>query len=358
MRNPFQFIVKRDSLLIRIAAVVLLLVCAVTLLSQTVFAQTTYVITDGDRVLVHTTYATDPVEVLDEAGLELGQDDTYVTQAGTGISEITVKRSQTVYIDHNGKQLRADTYGETVESLLTRLNIPTEGNSQVSVALDTFTYDGMELAVGRTTRSVETYTVPMAFETVYQEDPTLPAGTEVVVTEGVDGQKQCMATMVYRNGVEESRMILREDVIVEPVDQVVAVGTAVEEAEETVTPVFGKTPISIGDGTITTADGDVLFYHDTIQVLATAYHKSDEGCDDYTATGTLARVGAIAVDPDIIPYGTRMFIVSDDGMYIYGIATAEDCGGSIQNYRVDLYFDSVWECNQFGRRDCTIYILG
>ena len=92
-------------------------------------------------------------------------------------------------------------------------------------------------------------------------------------------------------------------------------------------------------------------------VEATAYTKTDAGCDDWTATGTLARYGAIAVDPSVIPYGTRMYIVSWDGSVVYGYATAEDCGGAINGARVDLYYDTYEECIQFGRRDCIIYFL-
>ena len=63
------------------------------------------------------------------------------------------------------------------------------------------------------------------------------------------------------------------------------------------------------------------------------------------------------MDPSVIPYGTRMYIVSDDGSYIYGYATAEDCGGAIQGYMIDLYFDTLAECYAVGRRTCTVYIL-
>ena len=78
----------------------------------------------------------------------------------------------------------------------------------------------------------------------------------------------------------------------------------------------------------------------------------------YTATMTVVHIGTIAVDPRVIPYGTRMFIVSNDGEYIYGVSTAEDCGGAIKGKRIDLYYPTLWECNQFGVRDCTIYFLG
>ena len=113
----------------------------------------------------------------------------------------------------------------------------------------------------------------------------------------------------------------------------------------------------VGENTITTASGEVLTYTHTMRVEATAYTKTDEGCDDWTATGTLARYGAIAVDPSVIPYGTRMYIVSTDGQVVYGSATAEDCGGAINGARVDLYYDTTAECYQFGRRDCIIYFL-
>lgn len=186
MQNSNHFAVKRDSLLIRVVAMVLLVAAAVALLSQTVFAQTTYVITDGDRVVVHTSSATDPAAVLDEAGLELNQDDIYTTMPGAGVSEINVRRGKLVTIDHNGGQLQVAAYDETVKELLERLNISVGGNTQVSAPLDSMIYDGMELTVSRTVRNVETYTVPVPFETVYQDDPSLAAGTQKVITQGAD----------------------------------------------------------------------------------------------------------------------------------------------------------------------------
>jgi 3D (Asp-Asp-Asp) domain-containing protein len=77
-----------------------------------------------------------------------------------------------------------------------------------------------------------------------------------------------------------------------------------------------------------------------------------------TSTGTTVRIGTVAVDPRIIPYGSRMFIISNDGVYIYGVAVAEDCGGAIKGDRIDLYMPTYEDCVQFGRRTCTIYFLG
>lgn len=349
-----HFASQHRTILARTLAVVVPLACAVLMLSQTAFAQNTYVITDGSRVLVHTTYATDPAAVLNEAGLELGAEDTYTTQQGNGVSEITVRRIQTVHIQHGGEEMTAESYGETVGSLLDRLNVDVSGDAAVSVPLTAMTYDGMRLTVGRTVSSTEHYTRVIPYETVYCDDATLSAGTQQVLTQGSDGEMRCTAWVTYEDGREVDRIETSRSITLQPVNEVIALGTLEPtEAEESTSDL----PI-IGDHTITTSTGEVLTYTRVMKMLATAYNKTNEGCNDWTATGTLARVGAIAVDPRVIPYGTRMFIVSDDGEYVYGLATAEDCGGSIVDNRIDLYFDTNAECFQFGKRDCTVYILG
>ena len=144
--------------------------------------------------------------------------------------------------------------------------------------------------------------------------------------------------------------MINETVTRQPVNEIILVGTGEELAENSKAP-------AIGDGVIVTADGEVLTYSRKEKFRATAYTHTDSGCDMTTATGTQVRVGAIAVDPRLIAYGTRMFIVSNDGKYVYGIATAEDCGGGIKGDQVDLYFPTTKECFQFGKRGVTIYFL-
>ena len=92
---------KRKRTLLRVTVLAIPLV--LLLLSQTALAQNTYVITDGDRVVFHTSTASDPAEVLTEAGLALGEDDTYTTQPGIVGSEITIRRSQLVTVNNRGE---------------------------------------------------------------------------------------------------------------------------------------------------------------------------------------------------------------------------------------------------------------
>ena len=85
-----------------------------------------------------------------------------------------------------------------------------------------------------------------------------------------------------------------------------------------------------------------------MKVGATAY------CNDpITSTGTKPQVGrTIAVDPKVIPYGTKVYIPQFDKVFI-----AEDCGSAIKGKRIDIYMESEEVCEQWGYKDITIYIL-
>lgn len=343
-------ITQRSSILMRVVVVILPVVILLATVIPTVLAQNTYVITDGDEVLVYTTSATDLEHVLDQAGIELDADDTYTTAPGDGVSEITVQRCQNITVYNCGEPIAVTSYGETVQQLLDRLGIPSYGDYKVSADLSDETYDGMEVKVDSVVQMEQTYTAEIPYETIYCYDPDMGEEEQIVMVAGQSGQLQVTANVVYVNTAQTSRTVLQENVIQQPVNEVIVVGTAEEIEEDTNAP-------AIGDGVIVTADGQVLTYSKKEQFKATAYTHTDEGCNMITATGTTVRMGTVAVDPTVIPYGTRMFIVTNDGSYIYGIGTAEDCGGAIKGNRLDLYFPTDAECWQFGVRGCTVYFL-
>ena len=348
MHQTKKFALERKNLFIRVAALVIIPMIVVLLLSQPVFAETTYVITDGSRILVYTTTATDPETILDEAGLALGADDTYTIQASSGNSEITIQRGQTISINYYGEEMEVTSFGETVEALLTRLNLSWGEDDVITLDLKQETFDGMEFSISSVVREEQVYTGIVPYETIYCNDATLTVGETAVLTEGANGTSTCTALVTYINGIETERTVLSEKITEPPVNEIIAQGTA------EVQPLNPDMPI-IDENTITLPTGEVLPYTKVITSLATAY--CDKGL---TATGTQARVGAIAVDPRRIPYGTRMFIMSVDGEYIYGVATAEDTGSRehIVGTRIDLHYNTRRECIQFGARDCLVYFLG
>ena len=96
---------------------------------------------------------------------------------------------------------------------------------------------------------------------------------------------------------------------------------------------------------------DVPDFSRVIHVEATAYSSAQPGLSAYTALGTLCRRGVIATDPSIIPLGTKVYIPG------YGYAIAEDTGGAIYGHKIDVAFDTLAECYEFGRQFIDIYIV-
>lgn len=334
------------------AALAPALLLALSLLAQTVSART-YVITDGDRVVTYTSFATDPDEVLGQMGLSLGERDSYTTEAVEGGSAITIQRAQSVTIRYHGQTTQVSCSGETVGELLSRLNLGITGEDEVSHGLDALTYDGMELRIDRRTVRQEVYTKVIPHEVKRCRDASIPEGAEEVLIEGVDGEMQCVASVTYLNGAELQRTLVSETVTRTPVTEIIGEG-----AGESLLKTDPEALPVIGDGYITLPTGEVLTYYKTDTIRATAYTHTDPGCSLLTATGSTVHWGTVAVDPRYIPYGTRMFIMASDGSYVYGLAEAEDCGGDIKGDRMDLYMPTTQQCMEFGRRRCTIYFLG
>ncbi len=353
---------KQRNLILRLAVLVLMIGMLAGLFSQSVFARNSYVITDGENVTVHQSYSTDPDVILDEVGIELSDEDTYTTSYNDGVSRIDIQRMQLVTVDCRGQQRTVGTYGETVLQLLDRLEITVGNNDTVSCDLAQPTYDGLHVDITHNETRYEDVDVTVPYETNYFEDPSLEPGEEIVLIEGKDGINRITECVVYENGREISRETVSTDVILESVSKLVVRGPQTVLRAQPDEPEYiveaedapGKRG-KISDNTITTDGGVTYNYSYKLAVTCTAY--SCEGRTGITATGTVARVGAVAVDPRYIPLGTKMYIVSNDGTYVYGYCVAEDTGGSIKGMKIDLYFDTVAECWDFGVRSCTAYII-
>lgn len=121
----------------------------------------------------------------------------------------------------------------------------------------------------------------------------------------------------------------------------------------------------VEDGVLETADGEVIEYSQVMQLEATAYCPCYSCCGKHpgnkwynvTATGTTAKVGTIAVDPQVIPLGTKVYIEGLNGAKNYGYAVAEDTGGAIKGNIIDLYFNTHGETVIWGRQQVKVYIL-
>ena len=215
---------KHRNLILRIAALILMIGVLAGLFSQSVFARNSYVITDGETVTVHQSYSTDPDVVLDEVGIELSDEDTYTTSYNNGVSRIDIQRMQLVTVDCRGNRRTVGTYGETVGQLLDRLGITPERQDVISCELDLQTYDGLRVEIVRRETKYEQVETVVAYETNYFEDPELEPGEEIVLIEGKDGAIRTMERVSYENGKEVSRETVSTVTVREMVTKLVVRG--------------------------------------------------------------------------------------------------------------------------------------
>lgn len=300
------------------------------------------------------TGATDSAIVLDDSADEEAVKDfsSQLVYVGTKTSgfEITLKAGQTVSVRYHGAITTAEAQGETISALLTRLHIEPGPLDMVLVDLSG---PGTVLTVGSELTYYDRSVESVPYQTVRVATPDLPQGTEQVVQAGKNGTRTAVYEVVYSDGELVSRQFVKELDSTE-VDEIVDYGTAVSSvgSDDRIANVSKE---SDGSGILTFRSGNTMKFSKVKSMTATAYTAGTGGADYSTAMGTTVHVGVVAVDRNVIPLGTRMYIVTNDGRYIYGLAVAEDTG--VRGNVVDLYYDTYTQCMNFGRRACTVYLL-
>ena len=342
MRYVKQFVTEQSPRASVLRWIVISVTIAATILSLTLpaFAQTKYVITDGDNIIVCMSSSSDPMVVIEEAGLKLGAEDTYTTQTNGGISEIYINRIQMITVCNGSDTFVIGSYGGTVSEVLASLDISLDENMLLSCDPETLTYDGMTIRLTYTSSNTVEYEEVIPHETKVYEDNSLAPGEEIVLSEGSDGLVRYTAAIRYENGVEIGRTVLTETIVTKAEDTVILRGVDRSVKEQENSGLDGYQQSHTSELTDANASGSVvpgtnLEYTQVLDFQATAYYCEPNAWNT-TYTGTEARVGAIAVDPNFIPLGTKMYIVSADGQYVYGYCTAEDTGGAIKGKIVDL----------------------
>ena len=327
-------------------ALLTLMAVFLTAAATTSHASALYILTDVDDTAI----------VLDgkSKSPDLSSQMVNITTGGKGY-DVTLAAKQTVTVHRDGETQTVQSKKESVSKLLERIGIVPSPLETIAVDLSG---SGVEITVAEEITYYDRVTEDVTFDTVRIANPEMKKGTEKVVQEGADGVRTSIYEVVFSNGQELSRQFV-EEVGSTAVDQIVEYGTAEEQPVSTAVS-NNKSAISNvskngdGSGTLTLADGTTLNFSAAKSMTATAYTAGHGGADYCTATGTTVRVGTVAVDKNVIPLGTKMFIVTNDGI-VYGTAVAEDTG--VRGNKVDLYFDTYQQCINFGRRSCTVYIL-
>ncbi len=303
---------------------------------------TVTVIEEGKEIASFTTFENDKDQLLAAASVEVSPSDIVEhTVDGRNIT-IKVTRAFNVSIKTAEEQVTVKvTAGKTVADALELAEVEYDESDKLSHKLTDTLSAGMEIVVIRSATKIikETEIIPYTSET--KESDTLYVGTTSTAQKGKNGEITLTYEVVYEDGKQVSKKLISKETTKAVQNEVILKGTKV------------KAPASFG-AKMSKAE---LAGAKMINVTATAYCNSSDG-GQITALGNKTGFGIVAVDPRVIPLGSKLYITSADGSYVYGYCIAGDTGGAIKGNRVDLFLGSESECRAFGRRPMQVYILG
>ena len=230
----------------------------------------------------------------------------------------------------DGQEIEVNSCQPDVQGVLDENKIEYDSNYVISEDLDASLEDGMEIEVKQIEKKTIRETEEIPYDTIIKKDKSLLQGKTKVSQKGKKGTKELVYEVVYEDGQPISKILLEENIITKVKNKIIKKGT--KEKKKTESKKKSTSKNSLGK---------------KITVSATAYSG-----DGITATGTVPRWGTIAVDPTIIPYGTKVYIPQFDKYFI-----AEDCGGGIRGNKIDIFMNSESQCNNWGKRSIDIYIV-
>ncbi len=249
--------------------------------------------------------------------------------------------TKTVIINLDGVPRMINTEEETVGDLMETLDdIITDEYTLQGIDEDTELTKNMVIDLTSITEKKVTKTEVIAYDTEIRENPDLEEGNENVIQEGENGEISIITKESYSGGELISSEIVEELVTKEAKNKIIERGT--KKPEPVVTAPKEQTVASIPVS---------LEQDSALQVIATGYTPGDPGCTGITYTGTKAARGTIAVDPSVIPFGTKLYIPG------YGYGVAADTGGAIKGNKIDLCYDTRTEALNWGIKNITVYVV-
>ncbi|KAJ51265.1 phosphatase-associated protein papQ [Clostridium tetanomorphum DSM 665] len=325
--------VKRSASQLVLASIILLLIIFVYSARKTI----TVIIDGKEKKIV--TYQKTVGEALKKEHIELGLKDKIDKDLKTNLSKndtINIRKAVDVKLFADNKELSIKSAEQDVRSLLDAEKIVLKAEDKISPSLETKLSKGMDVKIIRVATKTISSSAPIAFNTIVKNDNDLLKSRKKVLQQGSTGEKQITTNVVYENGKEVSRKVIKEVVVKKPKDKIIAQGTL--------------TPMYASRGTASFANSNV------IRAKATAYWAVNGVGSTYTASGRKAvrnpnGYSTVAVDPRVIPLGTKLYIEG------YGYAIAADEGTGVKGNFVDVFFDTYKEACNWGLKYVNVYIV-
>ncbi len=279
---------------------------------------------DGNEMTTTTSRPT-VAQALHEAGIIVGPGDAITPAPDTALAAgdvVSIRHAKAVTVtlpdDHRVLYTLADTVGQA----LTESGITVPDGAYIEPSGDTPVTAGMSVRLVQLSAGNDEEREYIESKTVYRTDPSLAPG-ETRTVQGHDGVRVRRYDVSYVDGEEAGRTLVDDSYDPEPEDTVVYYPPQRDDAQP---------EAASGDATVAK----------TLHVYASAYNAASAGRSPndpgygITASGQRVTYGIVAVDPSVIPLGTKMFIPG------YGYAVAGDTGGAVKGYIIDLgYPDGV-----------------
>ena len=287
-------------------------------------------------------------EALEDLDITLDANDQVTPSLDTPLTadtQVQVTRYYQVSVLADGETLSVTVPEGTAASAVEAAGIQLGEEDFLSVENTASLPENMEIQVNRVTYETVTTEETVAYEEETVQDATLYKGTTKIDVQGQNGLEEVVTQHKYINGQLVESQELSRTLVQAPVTQQVRVGTKSS---------YSSYQVIDNSGVVYDANGNPVQYSRMISGRCAAYTGGG-----YCSTGVPAAVGRVAVNPNVIPYGTKLFICSPDGKFVYGYAVAADTGGGLMQGIIvcDLYMNTLDECRIFGSRTMNIYIV-
>lgn len=304
------------------------------------------VIVDGKESNI-VTYTSSVLGTLERNGITVGPKDKIEPGLDSKVNDgdkIIIKKAVNVDVAVDGKTLRIATAETNVDEMLEAEGITVSDYDRVSPLKTQSITDGMKITITRVSSEIVKDVKSIDYATEIKKDNNLASNVTKVVQEGQSGEREITTRVVYEDGKEVSREVIGDTVTRQPIQKVLLQGT------------LGVLNVSRG--------GEQVLYKKAIRVKATAYcacylctgkYRTSDGYAR-TASGSIAKrnpdgYSTIAVDPRVIPLGTKVYVEG------YGFAIAEDTGGAIKGNIIDVFQNSHSEALKWGVRYKNVYVI-
>lgn len=307
--------------------IITLVIGLISLIGWIMVHNSIIIASEGNEIRLWTTAQT-VEEAISEAGVSLSSNDLVEPELQTKVSnklQINIYPAKNFFVQVDKELKEVLSPVETVTDILQHAEVLLGPLDRVEPTLEEKISPGETIIVTRIEVKDIKELRDLAFETEKRPDASLLKGEEKLLIKGRTGKEEQVFKIWLENGVEVAKELITKKIVQQPIAKVVAYGT--------------KQTVS--------RSGNEINFEKVISMEASAYTHTG----NRTRTGIWPKVGVVAVDPAVIPLGTKLFVEG------YGYATAADTGGYIKGNRIDLFFDTKEEAMKFGRRKIKVYVL-